>query len=154
MMAGTILIIEDDASVRMLLARVLEDAGYQVVEAANGRQGLEQFQAQPMDLVLTDLEMPEMNGLELILELTHAFLHVKVIVMSGCSGDELQQARALGVRHTFGKPLDLATLLHAVQDELQHSQRPQRKEGSTLPDESRDNPKVLIAESRHGEHHG
>ena len=153
-MAGTILIIEDDASVRMLLARVLEDAGYQVFEAANGRQGLEQFHAQPMDLVLTDLEMPEMNGLELIVELTHGFLNVKVIAMSGRSGDELQQARALGARQTFGKPLDLAILLHAVQYELQHSQRPQRKEVSTLPDESRDKHKVMIAESRNGEHHG
>ena len=119
-MAGTILIIEDDASVGMLLARVLEEAGYQVYEAANGRQGLEQFQAQPMDLVLTDLEMPEMNGLELIVELTRGFLNVKVIAMSGRSGDELQKAQLLGARQSFGKPLDLATLLHAVQYELQH----------------------------------
>lgn len=119
-MAATILIIEDDASVRMLLARVLEDAGYQVYEAANGRQGLERFHTQPVDLVVTDLEMPEMNGLEVILELTRAFLNVKVIAMSGQSATELSKAKLLGARQTFEKPLDLPALLHTVQYELQH----------------------------------
>lgn len=114
----TILVIEDDASVRVLLAQILEDAGYQTYEAANGREGLEQFRAKPMDLVITDLEMPEMNGLDLILELTRAFLDVKVIAMSGHSSDELQTARLLGARQTFAKPLDLSMLLRAVQYEL------------------------------------
>ena len=116
----TILIIEDHTSVRTLLARVLEDAGYQVCEAANGRQGLERFRAQPVDLVITDLEMPEMTGLEVILELTRAFLDVKVIAMSGHSVHELSMAKLLGARQTFVKPIDLSTLLHAVQYELQH----------------------------------
>ena len=116
----TILVIEDDASVRVLLAQILEDAGYQTYEAANGREGLEQFRAKPMDLVITDLEMPEMNGLDLILELTRAFLNVKVIAMSGHSPDELQTARLLGARQTFAKPLDLSMLLRAVQYELLH----------------------------------
>ncbi len=116
----TILVIEDDASVRVLLAQILEDAGYQTYEAANGREGLEQFRAKPMDLVITDLEMPEMNGLDLILELTRAFLDVKVIAMSGHSSDELQIARLLGARQTFAKPLDLSMLLRAVQYELLH----------------------------------
>lgn len=119
-MAATILIIEDHASVRTLLSQVLEDAGYQVYAAADGRQGLERFRAQPVDLVITDLEMPEMNGLELILELTRGFLDVKILAMSGCSAEELQKARLLGARHTFAKPLDLHALLHAVQYELQH----------------------------------
>ena len=116
----TILIIEDHTSVRTLLARVLEDAGYHVCEAATGRQGLERFREQPVDLVITDLEMPEMNGLEVILELTRAFLDVKVIAMSGRSADELQKAKLIGARQTFPKPLDLHALLHAVQYELQH----------------------------------
>lgn len=116
----TILIIEDHTSVRTLLARVLEDAGYQVCEAANGRQGLEQFRAQPVDLVITDLEMPEMNGLEVILELTRAFLDVKVIAMSGRSADELQKAKLLGARRTLQKPINLDELLRTIQYELQH----------------------------------
>jgi two-component system response regulator (stage 0 sporulation protein F) len=116
----TILLIEDHTSVRTLLARVLEDAGYQVFEAANGRQGLERFYAQLVDLVLTDLEMPEMNGLEVILELTRAFLDVKVIAMSGRSADELQKAKLLGARRTLQKPINLDELLRAIQYELQH----------------------------------
>jgi CheY-like chemotaxis protein len=119
-MPATILIIEDHASVRMILARVLEEAGYQVYEAANGRQGLERFRAQPVNLVITDLEMPEMNGLEVILELTRAFLDVKVIAMSGHSAEDLQKARLIGARQTFPKPLDLSAVLHAVQYELRH----------------------------------
>ena len=58
-----------------------------------------------MNLVITDLEMPEMNGLEVILELTRAFLDVKVIAMSGRSADELQKARLIGARQTFPKRL-------------------------------------------------
>ena len=120
MRPATILIIEDHASVRMLLAKVLEDAGYQVCEAENGRQGLKQFHAQPVDLVITDLEMSEMNGLEVLLELTRAFLDVKVIAMSGCAAADLHQAKLLGARQTFSKPLDLQAVLNAVQYELQH----------------------------------
>ncbi len=119
-MASTILVIEDHASVRTLLAQVLKDAGYQVCEAATGREGLERFREQPMDLVITDLEMPEMTGLEVILALTRTCLDVKVIAMSGHSADELQKARLMGARQTFAKPLDLPALLNAVQYELQH----------------------------------
>lgn len=120
MLPATILIIEDHTSVRTLLARVLEDAGYQVCEATNGREGLERFHRYPVDLVITDLEMPEMNGLEVILRLTRAFLDVKVIAISGVSSDELQKAKLLGARHTIPKPIDLQALLQAVQYELQH----------------------------------
>lgn len=120
MKCATILIIEDDTSVRRLLVQVLEEAGYEIYEAANGRQGLERFHDRPADLVITDLEMPEMNGLEVILELTCAFLDIKVIAMSGSSADDLQKARLIGARQTFSKPLDLHALIHAVQYELQH----------------------------------
>ncbi|NJN70930.1 MAG: response regulator [Nitrospira sp.] len=104
---------------RTLLARVLEDSGYQVWEASNGREGLERFRAHPVDLVITDLEMPEMNGLEVIAELTRLRVDVRVIAMSGLSGEELQQATLIGARRTLPKPLDLQTLLQVVQSELQ-----------------------------------
>lgn len=120
MKSATILVIDDQQSVRMILKRALEDAGYQVAEAANGRQGLDLFQATPADLVITDIAMPEMNGLELILELTRAFLDVTVIATSGAASDELQAAKLLGARHTFSKPFDLQVLLRAVQYELKH----------------------------------
>lgn len=73
-----------------------------------------------MDLVITDLEMPEGNSLEVIVELPWAFLDVKVIAMSGRSTEDLQKVKLIGARRTFPKPLDLPALLHAVQYELQH----------------------------------
>ena len=119
MRLATILIIEDHAPVRMLLAQVLADAGYLVYEASNGRQGLEQFRAYPVDLVLTDLEMPEMSGLDVIVELTRMGLDVKIIAMSGMHSGELQKAKLYGARQVFPKPLDLPALLHAIHSELQ-----------------------------------
>lgn len=119
MRPATILVVEDHASVRRLLARVLEDAGYQVCEAATGREGLQRFMVSPIDLVLTDLEMPELNGLDVIRELTRLCVDVKIIAMSGISPEALQQAKRLGARQTIAKPIDLAVLLHAVQEELQ-----------------------------------
>ena len=119
MKSATILIIYDQESLRMVLKQALEDAGYQVAEAANGRQGLYLFRATPANLVITDLAMPEMGRRELILELTRAFLDVKVIAISGVPS-ELQAAKLLGARHTFQKPFDLQVLLRAVQDELKH----------------------------------
>ncbi|MBS0166231.1 MAG: response regulator [Nitrospira sp.] len=120
MKSATILVIDDEESVRQALKRVLEDAGYQVAEAGNGRQGLELFRATPADLVITDIEMPEMDGLVLILELTRAFLNVKVIAVSGLASNELQAAKLLGARSTFSKPLDLPVLLRAIAYELKH----------------------------------
>jgi len=120
MKLATILVIDDQKSVRMILKRALEDAGYQVAEAANGRHGLDLFQTTPADLVITDIAMPEMNGLELILELTRAFPNVKVIAMSGIASDELQAAKLLGAQCTLQKPFDLPALLRAVQYELEH----------------------------------
>jgi|CXWL01.1.fsa_nt_gi two-component system response regulator (stage 0 sporulation protein F) len=118
MSLATILIIEDQASVRGLLVQVLKDAGYQVWEADNGRLGLEQFRAHPVDLVLTDLEMPEMNGLEVIVALTRSYVGVKIMAMSGANPAELQKATRCGARQIFPKPLDLTALLQAIHAEL------------------------------------
>ncbi len=118
----------------MLLKRVLEEAGYQVPGAVNGRQGLELFRARPVDLVITDIAMPEMNGLDLILELTKAFPDIKVIAMSGASPEDLQKAGLLGARHTFQKPLDLPLLMRTVHYELCHSRpSPTRSRRATAP---------------------
>ncbi len=119
---ANILVIDDEDSTRTLFRIVLEQAGHTVREAVNGRQGLEQFKAQAADLVLTDITMPEMNGLDLILELTNNFLNVKVIAVSGVpeSADQLQVARLLGARKTLQKSFDIEDLLRAVDYELTH----------------------------------
>ena len=75
-----------------------------------------------MVLVITDIAMPEMNGLELMLELTRNFINVKVIAISGCveSDNVLNKATLLGARQTFQKPFEMKTLLSAVQYDLLH----------------------------------
>ena len=74
---ATILIIDDEAPIRALLRTTLEAAGHEVTEAANGRIGLELYRHRPTDLVITDILMPELNGLDMLLELTREFLHAR-----------------------------------------------------------------------------
>ena len=117
-----ILVIDDQEPIRTLIRIVLERAGYTVVEATDGRMGLELYRNQPADLIVTDILMPEMNGLELILELTREFLNAKVIAMTGFSGEHnrLGAAKLLGARQTLQKPFSMETLLSAVRYELVH----------------------------------
>jgi DNA-binding NtrC family response regulator len=119
---ATILIIDDEASIRILLRSALEAAGYEVTEAANGRQGLELYRRKPTDLVITDILMPELNGLDMLLELTREFLNAKVVAISGAGGEKnvLDVAKLLGARQTFRKPFSMPQLLGAVRYELDH----------------------------------
>ena len=84
---ATILIIDDEEPIRALLRTTLEAAGNEVTEAPNGRIGLELYRHRPTDLVITDILMPELNGLDMLLELTREFLHAKVIAISGAGGE-------------------------------------------------------------------
>jgi len=117
-----ILIIDDEDMMRVLLRSALQSAGYEVVEAANGRQGLELFRQRPTDLIITDIAMPELNGLELILDLTRHFLRAKVIAISGLGGEKhvLDVAKLLGARQTLQKPFSMTQLLDTVRYELEH----------------------------------
>jgi two-component system response regulator (stage 0 sporulation protein F) len=117
-----ILIIDDEEPIRGLLRSALEAEGYEVAEAVNGRDGLERYRDTPADLVITDILMPELNGLDMLLELTREFLHAKVIAISGAGEEKnlLDVAKLLGARQTFQKPFSMAQLLSAVRYELQH----------------------------------
>ena len=122
MTKATILIIDDEEPIRALLRFALEAAGYEVTEAANGRQGLDLYRRRPTDLIIADMLMPELNGLDLLLELTREFLHAKVIAISGAGGEQnvLDVAKLLGARQTFQKPFSMSQLLDAVRYELDH----------------------------------
>ena len=119
---ATILIIDDEEFVRVLLRSALEAVGYEIMEAANGRIGLELYRQRQADLVITDILMPELNGLDMLLELTREFLHAKVIAISGAGGEQnvLDVAKLLGARRTFQKPFNMPQLLDAVRYELEH----------------------------------
>jgi two-component system, response regulator, stage 0 sporulation protein F len=119
---ATILIIDDQESIRALLRATLEAAEHEVMEASNGRIGLDLYRQKPTDLVITDILMPELNGLDMLVELTREFVDAKVIAISG-SGDgknTLDHAKLLGARRTFRKPFSLTQLLDAVRYELAH----------------------------------
>jgi CheY-like chemotaxis protein len=109
-----ILVIDDEEPMRYLLRTVLELTGYEVVEAQNGFEGLQRYQAEPIALVITDMQMPVMDGTQLLMELRHIAPLAKVIAISGGRKD-LDMARALNAQHTFEKPFCLDTLLEAVQ---------------------------------------
>ena len=108
-----ILIVDDDAVIRELLAYVLKQEGYEVIEATNGAEGLQKYQAEPTDLVITDLMMPGMDGLELLKELRRVVPTPALIAISGDQA-ALMQARAF-TSHTFAKPLSIEQVLAAVQ---------------------------------------
>jgi CheY-like chemotaxis protein len=108
-----ILVVDDDKAVRLLLRAVLERRGHSVVEAADGDEGLRCYQAAPTDLVITDIQMPVMDGLQMIKELRSAFPTAKIIAISGEKGG-LAAAQPLS-QGTFEKPLYMEEFLDAVQ---------------------------------------
>lgn len=104
-----ILVIDDDEQVQAGLRGILEEAGYMVVVASNGRQGLQQFRREPADLVLLDIFMPELDGLETLVELHREYPAAKVIAISG-GGKEpdfsyFECARMFGPAVPYPNPL-------------------------------------------------
>jgi CheY-like chemotaxis protein len=115
---AAVLIIDDDVSVRLLVRRTLERAGYEVRDAANGAAGIRSFRERPCDVVITDVFMPEQDGIETIQQLRDEFPAVRIIAMSGGSGmgpsGPLQDARLLGADATLPKPFSLDALTRTV----------------------------------------
>ena len=117
---ATILLIDDEDSVRRLYQIALERAGYRVLTAESGKHGLRLLEHQEVDLILVDIFMPEMDGLELIPLLRKTRPANKIIAISGGSGqvNQLDIAKKLGADDTLKKPFSLQELLHAVFSQL------------------------------------
>lgn len=120
---ATILLVEDHAEVRSALRRALQRLGHGVVEASDGREAVRSLEQEAVDLVITDINMPEMDGIELILETTERWPCLPMIARSGGGlllPKELLLANAqgLGVVTTLPKPVDVATLQAAVEGAL------------------------------------
>ena len=129
----SILLIDDDEALRVALRLALERAGYSVVVARGGREGLQLFRRLSQDLVLTDIVMQGQEGLETIQALQREAPGVKIIAMSGGGshrdGSFLDAARLLGAQQTLDKPLDLPHLLTAVRVVLHPEASPTNQEG-------------------------
>jgi len=117
-----ILLIDDDAAIRGVARRILERAGYEVLEAGEGGAGIQLMRAAPVDLVLTDIYMPGQDGLATIRHLRREWPDVKIITMSGGvragPGDLNEAAAAMGATRTLSKPFDKDQLLEAVRGVL------------------------------------
>ena len=115
-----ILLIDDDQQVREMLRRMLEGGGYDVMEAKHGKEGLAFLRESPVDIVITDMVMPEQDGIETIVKLRKDYQGIKIIAISGdCRGDPdkyLYMAKQLGAKHTLRKPFRREELLTAVAD--------------------------------------
>ncbi len=117
-----ILVVEDDEDVRRMVVQILLREGYRVTEAPNGQKALELFRIEPADLIVTDLIMPEKEGLEMIRDLNRDYTGVRVIAMSGGGRldptDYLKTARVFGARRTINKPFGKQELVTAVEGVL------------------------------------
>ncbi len=118
-----ILVIDDEASVRALVRQVLEEEGYQVDEATDGEEGLAHLHATSVDMVITDIFMPNREGIETIRVLRQEYPHVKIIAISGGGKQSrmeppLVEASVFGAHFTLAKPFTPQELLAAVKATL------------------------------------
>ncbi len=117
--AGTILVVDDEAGIRSLLRHILQGAGYQVLVANDGKQALERAAEADVSVVITDLVMPEREGLETIQLLRRRQPGLKIIAMSGAfRGEFLKVAEMLGAEATLAKPIRPEQLLETVRQVL------------------------------------
>ena len=120
-----ILVIDDDVQVRGAVRRILERAGHTVEDVGNGDAGLRAHRERPADLIITDIFMPERDGIETVRELRRESPQVKIIVISG--GDRTQtmdlrkDAELLGAARSLRKPFELSELVRAVAELLGES---------------------------------
>ena len=117
-----ILIIDDDRHFREMLGQMLERAGYDIMEAINGKDGLRLLEMELFDLIITDLIMPEKEGIETIMEVIHNFPSLKIIAISGGGRNGPQEyltlAKRLGAHKTLVKPFRRKDVIKAVEEVL------------------------------------
>jgi CheY-like chemotaxis protein len=122
---GRLLVIEDDVAVRELLRQILTGAGYIVMEAGDGRSGVSKLDGNAIDLVITDLVMPEQEGLETLRHLRLTRPELPVIAISGAFGGSfLKTAQRFGAIAALPKPIESEDLLCAVRQALTPSVGP------------------------------
>ena len=118
-----ILVIDDDEQMRSMLRQMLERAGHEVVLASNGLEGMRLYRQESTDLIITDIIMPEKEGLQTIRELKTEFPDLKVIAISGGGSkgnmDFLPVAKVFGAKRIVTKPFKSQVMLDIVDDVLE-----------------------------------
>jgi YesN/AraC family two-component response regulator len=120
-----ILIIDDEPQIRSMLTLMLAREGYEIVEASDGVAGIKIYRQNPADLIITDLIMPNKDGIGMIIDLKKEFPDVNIIAMSGGGLNKpdgyLKGAKKLGAACTLTKPIDREEMLKAVREILKES---------------------------------
>lgn len=116
---ATVLIVDDDKDVRNMIKRILERAGHETLEAKDGHQAIDRYSEAMPDVTITDIIMPDKDGIETILELKQRFSARNIIAISGGGRrffeGYLKMARLLGADHVISKPFDPKCLVAAVE---------------------------------------
>jgi len=111
----TILVADDDAEVRSLLHSVLESEGYRVRTVSNGKEAVAAVRESPVGIILTDLAMPEQDGIEMMTEIRKDYPDVKIVAMSGTfAGPVLETAKYLGANAVLPKPINIESLVNLL----------------------------------------
>ena len=130
-----ILVIDDEVQIRDVLRTVLERVGYDVTEAGDGNEGLQIYAEGGVDLVVTDIIMPEKGGIDTIMDLRRDFPEAKIIAISGggMCGDVsyLDMALGVGADRAIGKPFVLDDFLESVEELLAPKESVSAPEGGT-----------------------
>jgi two-component system, chemotaxis family, chemotaxis protein CheY len=120
-MAKTVLSVDDSNSIRQMVSCTLKSAGYEVIEASDGQEALDKAKARTVDLVLTDQNMPRMDGITLIktLRAMPAYKSVPILMLTTESGDAMKaQGKSAGATGWIVKPFDPNKLLEVVRKVL------------------------------------
>ncbi|PKG22004.1 response regulator [Niallia nealsonii] len=114
-MKGKVLIVDDQFGIRILLNEVFQKEGYQTFQAANGVQALEILTKNEPDIVLLDMKIPGMDGIEILKRMKKINQDIRVIIMTAYGElDMIQEAKDLGALTHFAKPFDIDDLRDAV----------------------------------------
>lgn len=114
--SAAILVVDDDEVMRDLLRRVLERSGYEVVTASDGRDGVESLRRHSVDVTITDIVMPVMDGIEMIRSLVAERPDIRIIAVSGVDDwdNHLKNAQRLGAKAVLRKPVSSQELVSTV----------------------------------------
>jgi len=120
---STVLVVDDDDSILRLISEIMKKEGYDVLQAEDGNEACQKFLKNPCDLVITDLIMPNKEGLELIQELKGIKPDVKIIAYSGGGqlepDDYLKFAKGIGADKVFRKPIPIVELRQSASELLE-----------------------------------
>lgn len=118
---GKIMVLDDDIVLRTALRQLLQWHGHEVTELDDGKNCLKAYGSDPFDLLITDLYMPDTDGLEILTEFRKQAPGVRIIAISGNRNSDLmlRAAAGLGARRTLEKPVDPEQLLALVAEELE-----------------------------------